>query len=80
MLRSTAIDILVEDLANQLNEQFRYIPTAKVENQQSYEAAIKDCTIAVVTALHKNIVDFNVDEFYSRAGYPGTHPWHRKVV
>jgi len=78
MIQTPAISKLVLDLARSLEEQFRYIPSAPIEAQEFYEAAIKDSTIAVATALHKHIGDFNVDTFYLAAGYPGTHPIHSR--
>lgn len=79
MLRSPELDQLISDIAEGFNEQFRYIPNAPVESQAVYEVAIKDATIAIAAALHKNIVDFHVDSFYARAGYPGTHPVHQRT-
>lgn len=76
MLRNPQVNRLIDDLADELNKQFRYITTHPTESQAAYEAALKDATIGVVTALHKSVVDFNVDVFYQKAGYPGTNPVH----
>lgn len=79
MLTNSRTRALIEDIATAMNEQFRYIPTAPVESQTAYEAAIKDCTVGIATVLHQHFTDFNVDWFYKESGYPGTHPNHKKI-
>lgn len=76
MLNTPNVNRLITDIAEAFNEQMRYIPSAPVESQSAYEAAIKDTIVGVATAIHKNVSSFDVDLFYRNARYPGTHPIH----
>ena len=77
VLRTPALNNLIGDLAHSLKRQFEYIQNSPVDAHDFYLAAIKDATQATAAALCRNIGDFDVDEFYKLAGYPGTHPIHK---
>lgn len=74
MLRTPAINKLISDIAEGFKEQFLNVPMLPADTYKVVEAAIKDATVSVATALYRNIDDFNVDSFYAFAGYPGTAP------
>lgn len=68
---------IINDIADALNQQHDEI--AKVSHSEArplYLAQLQDDTIAMAIVVVKYAPDFDIDLFYKRAGYIGTHPEH----
>ena len=74
MPNNILIEEMVDDLANGFKEMLSQLDRYDERSEAQFRAAIRDDIVMVVTILHKHILDFDVQRFYTMAGYTGIHP------
>jgi len=70
-------DVVINEMADAFKTQIENVSLFPKVSQDYYLAAIKDDVILMANVIHKHRPDFDMNEFYRRAGYPGTYPQHR---
>lgn len=70
---------IINDIADKLSQQYDYINDGREEHKRTRFFQLRDDTIAMAIVVAKYAPDYDIHEFYTRAGYVGTHPEHARV-
>lgn len=67
---------MIDDIALAFKEQIIYVETYSGISGDAYLAATRDDIILMAIVIRRYAPKYDINQFYKKAGYTGTHPVH----
>jgi hypothetical protein len=67
---------LINQIADHFKDSLEYIEKAPAQHQEDYMLQWKDDVCGLARIIFKNIKNYDIEMFYDRCGYKGSHPEH----
>lgn len=75
---TTMAEEIIDDIADELYKQYDHINHGSIDLKQTRFNQLRDDTVAMAIVVAKYAPEYDIHDFYTRAGYVGSHPIHDK--